>query len=622
VQVADLLPQWPLQAHLQQRVKGEGQELPLKRHSAWTYAQGIFHCLALPSVQAQFSAAALAQLQQQVQDGKAQLYSMPDGTAQETGPAATNTTAAAAAGLGADTAATAANRPRRGAAAGGMSVAQLLDALARSYNGQTVSSAQTAINKLLLLVHGQGADAAAVQAADLLQQWPVLCADLQQRVSGPEPSIKPSTAYAVYVASVMRVLRMPEVQAQFDSTALHQLQRQVAADKATFFSGPGQGKAPGGTAGNMVACDSDREGTGSHATGSSESDSEAVLESDSEEPVEQHVTGRKDRGEAAGADGEGAPPADAVQQQAMTLGELKEQLASNYPARSVLNGVAKAAGFDEASRDAQPLPAVLEAQHVQGLLRTLQERGCSRAHLTNAARLLTAVVSRRLVQRSLVPDSLQQLQQALEQAASMAAATERTRGSAAKKGKPAVLQSTGQIGVGEGNARNPSQLHAQTARSGGGQMPAVTSAQEATTVDSNAAGQRGAATAAAQLAAASAQAQPSAQLAPAAAGPSQGTPPLADAPVRNLLAAQRQLLLLYADKLSPSLSEKLALRSTLQMLAGLPPGDIRLDMFWTDYDVSVQQLPVVLYSDSTQHQACRSRYRCHWAVHTTCLCQV
>jgi hypothetical protein len=56
---------------------------------------------------------------------------------------------------------------------------------------------------------------------------------------------------------------------------------------------------------------------------------------------------------------------------------------------------------------------------------------------------------------------------------------------------------------------------------------------------------------------------------------------------RNLLAAQRQLLALYAHKLSPSLSEKLALRSTLQMLAGLPPGDIRLDRFWADNDVSL-----------------------------------
>lgn len=53
---------------------------------------------------------------------------------------------------------------------------------------------------------------------------------------------------------------------------------------------------------------------------------------------------------------------------------------------------------------------------------------------------------------------------------------------------------------------------------------------------------------------------------------------------RNLLAAQRQLLALYADKLSPSLAEKLALRSTLQMLAELPPGDIRLDRFWADND--------------------------------------
>jgi hypothetical protein len=77
----------------------------------------------------------------------------------------------------------------------------------------------------------------------------------------------------------------------------------------------------------------------------------------------------------------------------------------------------------------------------------------------------------------------------------------------------------------------------------------------------------------------------SAQPAPAAAGPQ-----LADASVRNLLAVQRQLLALYAHKLSPSLAEKLALRSTLQMLAGLPPGDIRLGMFWTDYDVSVQLL--------------------------------
>jgi hypothetical protein len=66
------------------------------------------------------------------------------------------------------------------------------------------------------------------------------------------------------------------------------------------------------------------------------------------------------------------------------------------------------------------------------------------------------------------------------------------------------------------------------------------------------------------------------------------TPAAAPGPSEHSLPAAQQLLLrLYQQKLTPSLSEKVALRSTMQMLAALPPGDVRLDRFWADYDVSV-----------------------------------
>jgi hypothetical protein len=156
----------------------------------------------------------------------------------------------------------------------------------------------------------------------------------------------------------------------------------------------------------------------------------------------------------------------------------------------------------------------------------------------------------------------------------------------------AAISSIAAAGAGQTNQHSQSQgvTGGQGMQAVADEQPAV-AAQDASTADSNAAyaGQwraagPGSAANPPSLAAGAISAQPSGLLAPA--GPSQGVAPLPDAPVRNLLAAQRQLLRLYADKLSPSLSEKLALRSTLQMLAGLPSGDIRLDMFFADHDVS------------------------------------
>lgn len=205
---------------------------------------------------------------------------------------------------------------------------------------------------------------------------------------------------------------MPQVQAEFDSTVLQQLQRQVKADRAAYFPRAGEGRPHGDTAGSKgTAGHSKSESAGSDAAaGRSESDCENVSEG-------QHETQSEGLGQGTGsADNSGMLGAVDQQLQAMTLGQLKGTVSSDH--RVAVNGVAKAGGFDEASRDLQPLPAVLQAQHVEGYLCALRERGCSAAHITRMNRYLGYILSQHNdVQRCLGPVRLQQLQQALKSAA-------------------------------------------------------------------------------------------------------------------------------------------------------------------------------------------------------------
>lgn len=61
------------------------------------------------------------------------------------------------------------------------------------------------------------------------------------------------------------------------------------------------------------------------------------------------------------------------------------------------------------------------------------------------------------------------------------------------------------------------------------------------------------------------------------------------ATVRDLIAAERQLLWLYNHKLQPSMADLKAFRAAMEVLPGLPADDVRLDVFWKDYDVSCKR---------------------------------
>jgi hypothetical protein len=218
VRVADLLLHWPL---LLQRV-GDNTA-PLSQETVKRYTESILRCLKLPCVQEQFSAAALAQLQQQVQAGKAETTRL------------TAAAAAAAAGGGRSCSQQQQHVGQQQAAAGGLSVAQLL-VEAQPLPGRWGT---TALRKLLLLVHGPEADAAAVQVADLLPQWPLLQAHLQQRVEGKgeESPLKPNSARD-YLYGILHCLELPCVQAQFSAAALLQLHLQVQRGKNQLMAMP------------------------------------------------------------------------------------------------------------------------------------------------------------------------------------------------------------------------------------------------------------------------------------------------------------------------------------------------------------------------------------------------
>jgi hypothetical protein len=54
-----------------------------------------------------------------------------------------------------------------------------------------------------------------------------------------------------------------------------------------------------------------------------------------------------------------------------------------------------------------------------------------------------------------------------------------------------------------------------------------------------------------------------------------------------LAAAQRQLLQLYRERVGPSLDKLLRWKGAMRAVETLGPGDVTLDKFWHEYDVSV-----------------------------------
>lgn len=123
------------------------------------------------------------------------------------------------------------------AAAAGLTVAQLEQDLHASGKASiAIRRINTTLGRLAQLVHGPKADPSVMQVSDLLQQWPLLDADILYRLQ-PEAKgdhIKPARAQTIYAYSVRQLLEMPQVQQQFTKQKLYQLQRRVEADTTVW----------------------------------------------------------------------------------------------------------------------------------------------------------------------------------------------------------------------------------------------------------------------------------------------------------------------------------------------------------------------------------------------------
>jgi hypothetical protein len=122
-------------------------------------------------------------------------------------------------------------------AAAGLTVAELeRDMHASGRASIAIRRINTTLGRLTQLVHGPKADPSVMQVSDLLQQWPLLNADILHRLQ-PEAKalhIKPATAQTIYAYSVRQLLEMPQVQQQFTKQKLYQLQRRVEADTTVW----------------------------------------------------------------------------------------------------------------------------------------------------------------------------------------------------------------------------------------------------------------------------------------------------------------------------------------------------------------------------------------------------
>jgi hypothetical protein len=534
-----------------------------------------------------------------------------------------------------------------GTAGGFVSVKQLSELFEIHKTAPTTRSRiLTTVKQLLQLVHGEGANGATVQLPSLLQQWHVLEKHLLQRMEGPISGrlrMQPVSA-RYYATSVLKLLDMPQVSGQLSSDAFGRLREQLqaaldawkpleAAPAASTDAGPAQQQ--------QLKCQ--QQAAAAAAKSTSEDDSTCDDNSSSSEEDYDYNAPRASAGAAAGTRKRARRVASSrlrrrcALKAAAAIAVQAEQLAATGLPKLTRVKVECTPQGHSAAQVAQPFEAELQDESAQGQglsLKQLQQLAKQQlaaqdlvnklTPLRNLAKLLHGakydpdmvqvadllrrfdVLAAHLVQRvaaqdgstpvlafttalgyvahvmywikypavqaQLSPDELQQVQDrfAAAKGALGQAAASKTKGRASSAAQDSEEQQ------GPGTA----------ARS----APAAASAAGRT---------RRARTAVLQVpseaAPAAAPAQVSTPVTPAAA--SQAVVPVTPAvPAtfaavlsfeRDLLAAQRQLLWLYSHKLTPGLSAKVALRSRMQMLAGLTPGDIRLDRFWADYDVSV-----------------------------------
>lgn len=579
MQVVDLLPQWPLlQAPLQQRVEGKGEESPLQPKSAVNYTQGILHCLTLPCVQAQFDAAALAQLHQQVQDGKVLLRAAGDTasirTTSHSRSKGAGSSAAASSESGSEDEWQGVSSDEDSEPLGGAGQ-QLQTMTLGQLKGRVVGDCRVALNGV----------AKAAGFAEASRDSQPLPAVLQaQHVQDFLRALRDRGCSAQHTSNMGRHLRhvsqRDDVQRCLGRDSVHQLQQAVGL-AALPQAGPESAlaAAAAGRCNSKPAASQHSSGKAGHPAGqalaATAAAAGAAAAAASSQPAGQRLL--RSAGQPAAA-----VPASAS---GLSLSQLTSHAKnSSFDGTNVLGSltplrcIAKMLFGDGFDPDAVQVAQLLQhwgdfeaqlLQQVAGTHPTLPILACATA-LPYTTRVLL-LLEHPVLQPHVSAAVRQQLRKQV-------AATR------------AAISSIAAAGAGQNSQHSQSQgvTGGQGVQVVADEQPAV-AAQDASTADSNAAyaGQwrtagPGSAANPLSLAVGAISAQPSGLLAPA--GPSQGVPPLADAPVRNLLAAQRQLLRLDADKLSPSLSEKLALRSTLQMLAGLPPGDIRLDMFFADYD--------------------------------------
>ena len=136
---------------------------------------------------------------------------------------------AAAAAADGDGEVTCSTDSQQGAAPERMTLSELQQHLARTrLSTDTLGRCYTVLNKLLQL---GGLDAAATQAADLLQQcWPLLHSWL---LGDPAP-MKPQSAIRNYINYTQDMLSLPKVQALFGQQQLRELQHAVEATRAAL----------------------------------------------------------------------------------------------------------------------------------------------------------------------------------------------------------------------------------------------------------------------------------------------------------------------------------------------------------------------------------------------------
>lgn len=229
--VVYLCKQWRLlEADLDRHVAGRVHgEPPLSGAQAERLARGTYNVLALPAIEAQFSSRGELPLLQRLRDATSAKKVQWNAAyyAAVRSPAAAGCSAAAPA---------AAAKGKQHGVAAGLTYKQL-PVLTKGHEGFTtkIMCPLQRISDLMGLTDDQFA---AKPVVELLTQWPVLQAYLQQRVANQvagEPEMSPATAAGAALA-LCRYLSLKEVQDQFtDKQQLQQLQEAVEAQKSSWY---------------------------------------------------------------------------------------------------------------------------------------------------------------------------------------------------------------------------------------------------------------------------------------------------------------------------------------------------------------------------------------------------